>query len=126
MPAATETFAPPLLAEGAAVEPELLPPLAIAVLSALLRSLAAWLSTPPAPGEPAAPLPGAPEAEAEAVLELAEEPKAAKPTAPPATMLRAVVARTVWLDSVSAREMPIAAVEAPLATAPEVVMAEAV
>ena len=123
--AATAMPPPEVEADGVAVPPEPVPPLAVAVVSANPRASAACPSTPPK-GDPGAPEPGAPAAEALAWLPLIDVPFAAKLTAPPAASDRDVVAETAWLAIVSASDAPTAAVEAPLATAPEIVETDAV
>ncbi|WP_345762182.1 hypothetical protein [Diaminobutyricibacter sp. McL0608] len=63
---------------------------------------------------------GAPDALALAAAAEAERPEAFRVMAPPAVMLRAVVAVTVWLAIVRPRPTPIAAVDPPETTAPAV------
>src|SRR5689334_1384260 len=107
---AAATLMPPLEveADGVLSLPVSLPPFALAVLFAWLRSPATWPSTPP---DGASPLPfaGAPAALAVALLSTAVGPVAAKVTAPPARMLRCVVASAVCVAKVSASAAPIAA-----------------
>ncbi len=63
---------------------------------------------------------GAPDAERSPPRADAEMPDAFSVIAPPAVMLRAVVAVTVWFAIVSARPTPTAAVDPPATTAPAV------
>jgi hypothetical protein len=93
--AAATLIGPALVdALGVLVEPEPAPPAAAAVEFAWLRSPATWPSTPP-DGEPGAPLPGAPAADAVADAEVVDGPVALNVTAPPAEMSLKVVASAV-------------------------------
>ncbi len=117
--AATLTDPLELDASGACAVPAPSPPLAEAVLPALVRSpSASWFTPLPdaPPGLDASveslSFCGAPAAEASAVDEASEMLEAASETPPVAVVLRASVEVTVWFAMVSARPTPIAALVA--------------
>src|SRR5688500_15394688 len=125
---AAATLIGPVEVDAAGVAPlalELSPVAAADAPSACARSLLTCPVTPPA-GAPVWPSPGAPAADAVADEEVVDGPRAANVTAPPAVMLRAVVARAVCSAKVSAIAAPTAALPLLVVLADAAVLAVAV
>src|SRR5688572_22593303 len=125
---AAATLIGPVEVDAAGVAPLALEPSPVAAVeapSACARSLLTCPVTPP-DGAPVWPSPGAPAAEAVADEEVVDGPRASNVTAPPAVMLRAVVASAVWSANVSATAAPIAALPLLVVLPDAVVLAVAV